>query len=271
MPVELTRVTTPEAKGSRGKWLYTVGQLAVWIELLIFRRWLGGEFLLFRSIGLIPVGPKAMPVKALDWFAFLRVHPIFGFTFLNGFDMANFVLAGVVFLVLYEVLGGRARAFMILAVVLMLAANVVYLASNPAFPMLTLSSHYAAAATDAQRATLLSVGEAVLASKNVFSTGQNVAFVFFHVSGLIVSLVMLRSGIFSSRTSYLGILFNGFGLGFPLAVVLAPGNIFLPGAAWVTGVIFWVFWYIGIALTLRRLGRAASARHQPAPPPTVSA
>jgi hypothetical protein len=252
---ELNRAPS-HAVGSPGKWVYTVGQLAVWIELLIFRRWLGGEFLLFRSIGLIPVGPKTAPVKAVDWFAFLQVHPLFGFTFLNGLDMVNFLLAGIVVLVLYAVLKRTDHNFMALAVAFMLAAIAVYIASNPALPMLALSDQYAAAATDAQRAAVVSTGEAVLASKNVFSVGENVAFVFFHVAGLIVSLVMLRSGIFSRRCAYLGMLFNGFGLGFPLAVVLAPGNIFLPGAAWVIGVIFWVFWYTGIALTLRRLGRA---------------
>jgi len=254
----LNRVNHSPVAGSP-RWLYTVGQGAVWLELLIFRRWLGGEFLLFRSIGLIPVGPKAAPVKAIDWFTFLQTHPILGFTFLNGFDMVNFLLAGIVVLVLYGVLQRTDRAFMALAVALMLAAIVVYIASNPALPMLTLSSHYAAAATDAHRAALVSTGEAVLAGKNVFSVGQNVAFVFFHVAGLIVSLVMLRSGISSKRCAYLGMLFNGFGLGFPLAVVLAPGNIFLPGAAWVIGVIFWVFWYIGIAFTLRRSSREGTA------------
>jgi len=257
MLVELSQAKGSVGAGSRRTWLYAVGQLAVWIELLIFRRWLGGEFLLFRSIGLIPVGPKAMPVKALDWFAFLHVHPILGFTFLNGFDMVNFVLAGVVFLVLYAVLKRTDQVFMILAVAFMLVAIVVYIKSNPALPMLRLSGRYAAATTDAQRAALVSAGEALLASKNVGSTGQNVAFVFFHVAGLILSLVMLRSAIFSKRTAWLGILFNGFGLGFPIAMALAPGSVIIPGTAWIIAVIFWVFWYIGIARTLRRLGRSA--------------
>lgn len=238
-------------------WPYTVGQAAVWIELLIFRRWLGGEYLLFRSLGLIPVGPRTAPVRAIDWFTFLEARPILGFTLLNGFDMVNFLLAGIVVLVLYAVLRRTDRGFMTLAVAFMLVSIVVYIASNPALPMLALSGRYATAAADAQRAAIVSAGEAVLATKNVGSIGQNVAFVFFHAAGLIVSLVMLRSGIFSRRCAYLGMLFNGFGLGFPLAVALAPGSVVLPGAAWITAVIFWVFWYIAIALTFRRLGRAA--------------
>lgn len=245
------------APASLPKWLYAVGQAAAWIELLIFRRWLGGEYLLFRSIGIIPWGPKAMPVKAIDWFLFLDAHHILGFTLLNGFDMVNFVLAGVVFLVLYTVLRRTDRTFMILAIALMFVSIVVYIASNPALPMLALSGRYAAAATDAQRVTLISAGEATLAAKNVNSIGQNVAFVLFHAAGLIVSLVMLRSGIFSKTTAYLGILFNGFGLGFPIGMALRPGNVVIPTVAWITAVIFWVFWYIGIALTFRRLGRTA--------------
>jgi len=253
---ELNSAHAVETASSPAKWVYTVGQLAVWIELLIFRRWLGGEFLLFRSIGLIPVGPKAMPIKALDWFTFLQQHPLLGFTFLNGFDMVNFVLAGVVLLVLYAILKRIDHAFMVLALAFMLVAIVVYIASNPAVPMLGLSGQYAAATNDAQRAELVSAGEALLTDKNVGSMGQNVAFVFFHVAGLIVSLVMLRSLIFSKRTAWLGILFNAFGLGFPIALALAPGSVILPGAAWIIGVIFWVFWYIGIARTFHRLARS---------------
>jgi hypothetical protein len=241
-------------------WLYTVGQVAVWAALLVFRRWLSSEFMLFRMMSVIRSGPKAIPTTAVDCFALLQAHPLLGFSLLNGFDMVNFVLAGVVVLVLYAVLKRTDRSFMMLAVAFMLVAIVVYIRSNPALPMLALGHQYAAASTDAQQAALVSAGEAVLVAKSPFALGQNVAFVFFHAAGLMVSLVMLRSGIFSKRCAILGMLFNAFGLGFPLSVALAPGSVFLPGAAWTIGVIFWVFWYIGIARTFHRLSAAVKGQ-----------
>jgi hypothetical protein len=122
--------------------------------------------------------------------------------------------------------------------------------------MLSLSGQYAAATTEAQRSALLSEGQAVLAAKSPNALGQNVAFCFFHTAGLIVSVVMLHSEIFSKTTAYLGILFNGFGLGFPIGMALAPGNVAVAGTAWIVAVIFWVLWYIGIARTFHRLSVA---------------
>lgn len=121
--------------------------------------------------------------------------------------------------------------------------------------MLRLSNQYDAATTDAQRSFIVTMAEQVIVSKNPLAIGQNLAFVLFNAGGLILSTAMLRSGIFSTRTAWLGILFNTFALGYPLGVALAPGNQIVPGGAWVIAVVFWVFWYIGIARAFAQLGR----------------
>jgi len=244
-------------------WLYRIGFLAVVVALVAFRRWLSSEFLLLRGMGLIQFGPKSPPDSSVGWFTLLHAHPVLGFTLLNGFDMMTFVLAGVVYLAIYSALRRTHRGVMILALALSFAGIAVYLASNPAFSMLGLSSRYAAAATDAQRSTIEAAGEQVLASKNPFAIGQCLAFVLFNGGGLILSGAMLRSGVFGIRTAWLGILFNTFALGFPLGVALAPGNQILPGSAWVTAVVFWVCWYIGIARTFAQLARGRVGSRRP--------
>jgi hypothetical protein len=112
-----------------------------------------------------------------------------------------------------------------------------------------------AATVQAIAVVIVAAGEQVIASKNPVAIGQNLACALFNAGGLILFMVMLRSGIFSTRTAWLGILFNTFALGFPLEVGLAPGNQIIPGAAWEVAVIFWVFWYIGIARAFARLAR----------------
>jgi hypothetical protein len=243
----------------REAWFYRIGCAAAVVALVIFRRWLSSEFLLFRAIGIIRYGPKAPPNSATGWFTLLHVHPVLGFTLLNGFDMMTFVLAGVVYLALYIALRRTDRKFLILALALSFAGIVLYIASNPALPMLMLNSRYAAATTDAQRSMILAASEQLTASKSPFAIGQNLAFVFFNTGGLILSAAMMRSGLFSTRTAWLGILFNTLALGFPLGVALAPGNQIIPGVAWVIAVFFWVFWYIGIARAFARLARASQS------------
>jgi hypothetical protein len=228
--------------------------------LLIFRRWLGAEFMLLRMIGIIRVGPRAIPTNAIEWFTLLQAHRLIGLILLNAFDMVTFVLAGLIFLSLYVALRRIDHRIMLLALALTFAGIVVYVASNPAFSVMTLSQRYAAATTDTQRSILAAEGQSLLALKNPTALGQNLAFVLVNVGGLIASIVMLRSGIFSKGTAYVGLLHNGIALGYPIGVALAPGVTAIPGTAWIVAVFFWVFWYIGIARTLCRLahGRAPS-------------
>lgn len=233
--------------------LYRIGRVATLVALLVFRRWLAAEFMGLRAIGVIHFGPKALPDAAIDWFTLLHLHPLLGFTLLNGFDMMTFVLAGVVYLALYAALRRTNRISMMLGLALSFAGIAVYLAFSPAIPMLRLSGQYAASTTDAQRTVIAAAGQALLATHSPAALGQNLAFVLFNVAGLVISTVMLRSGIFGRLTACFGILFNAFALGYPLGIALAPGNILFPEAAWIVAVVFWVFWYIGIAGTLGKL------------------
>jgi hypothetical protein len=74
------------------------------------------------------------------------------------------------------------------------------------------------------------------------------------LAGLIISIVMLRSGIFGKATAYVGILANGFGLGYFVALAFAPAILALPP---VISAPFRVIWYVLIARRLFQLGRAA--------------
>jgi hypothetical protein len=79
----------------------------------------------------------------------------------------------------------------------------VYLASNRAFSMLSLSGQYANATTDAQRSLLITVGQAMLAEGQARAGILLIGFAF-----LVISAVMLRGKVFSKVTAYAGILGN---------------------------------------------------------------
>jgi hypothetical protein len=243
------------------KSLYKIGAAAALIAGLIFRRNLDAEFMLLRTTGIIRIGPTAPPSAVIGWFTLLQNNKLLGLTMLNLFDLVNYALVGLIFLALYVALRRASESFMAIAASLGFVGITVYFASNQSFSMLSLSSQYAAAATDAQRAMFLAAGQEELAIHNNASyqgSGIYMSFLLVSLAGLIISAVMLRSNIFSKDASYVGLLANGFGLGYYIALAFAPAMVAIPLSA---SALFLLAWYILIGVRLWIIGstRAASS------------
>jgi hypothetical protein len=151
---------------------------------------------------------------------------------------------GLMFLALYAALRRASESFMAIATTLAFVGIALYFASNTAFSMLSLSDQYEAATTDAQRSILLAAGQAMLAIYQ--GTAFYMSYVLVSIAPLIISVVMLRSNIFSKVTAYTGILANVLGLAYFLpAVGVLLSLISVVGLA---------IWYILIARRLFQLG-----------------
>ncbi|MDD5468826.1 MAG: hypothetical protein PHS96_13570 [Anaerolineales bacterium] len=248
--------------------LYKAGAVAALLAALIFRRNLDAEWMLLRMAGMINAGPSAAPGTVIDWFTLLQQNQLLGLTLLNLFDLVNYALVGLIFLALFAALRRASPSWMVIAAALGFAGITVYFASNQAFTMLSLSSQYAAATTDAQRATFLAAGQAALAihqNASYAGSGIYVSFLLVSVAGLIISAMMVRSGVFSKGTAYLGILANGFGLGYYVALAFAPALVFIPLSI---SAVFLLIWYLRVGSQLWALGsqrtggalRAATSR-----------
>jgi hypothetical protein len=129
---------------------------------------------------------------------------LLGVSLLNIFDVVNYALVGIMFLGLYVTLKQTNRDFMALAATLGLVGTAVYLASNTAFSMLSLSNQYATAATETEKTTFLAAGQTLLAMGQ--STGVYTSLLLVAVAGFITSVVMLKSKVFGKVTAYVGIL-----------------------------------------------------------------
>jgi hypothetical protein len=244
------------------KGLFKVGGIAALIAGLFFRRNLGAELTLLRDVGIVNVGPMTPPATVLDWFTLLQNNPLFGLTWLNLFDMVNYALVGLMFLALFVALRRTNQSAMTMAVALSFVGVVIYLASNQALTMLSLSDQYAAAQTDVQRSLLLAAGQATLAihyNAGYEGTGIYLSFFFVTVAGLIISVAMLRSNAFSKVTAYVGILANSFGLGYYLTLAFAPALIALPLSV---SAIFLLAWYLLIGRRLFQLGKVGSKEEE---------
>jgi len=236
------------------KGLYRVGGVAALVAAILFRRWLGAEFSLFRSLGIFRAGPASQPITVNGWFQLLQSNSLVGLVLLNALDLINYALVGLIFLGLYAALRKSARGSMTLAMVLTFTGIAIYFASNQAFALLALSQQYAAAATDAQKSVLLSAGQTLLTLNDpaIFGTGVFWAFNLVTVSGLMISVAMLRSAIFPKVTAYIGILANAFGLGYFFALALDPPLVFIPLSA---SAPFLLIWYLLVGIKLLKLAR----------------
>jgi hypothetical protein len=242
-----------------GKGFLRLGGVAALLAGLLFRRNLGAELSLVKGFGLIAAGPATPPTTVTAWFALLQNDPLVGLSWLNAFDLVNYALVGVMFLALFAALKRVNRSAMGIAAGLGLVGIAIYFASNQALPLQSLSQKYAAATTEAQRAMLLAAGQARLTISQFSSAGRYLSLLLIGAAGLLTSIVMLRSNMFSRVTAYMGMLAAILDLAYCLAIVLLPavdgeliGVCFIPVAG-----LCLMIWHVLIGQRLYRQGRLA--------------
>jgi hypothetical protein len=194
------------------------------------------------------VWPPPLEGTAADWFALFGDNRLVGLLDLDLLLIADNLFLVPIFLALYVLLRRDSPSLMAIATALGFLGIVFFIASNPAFEMLSLSQRYAAATTEAQRSTLLAAGQAMLA------TWQGTAFQTYYllgsIAGIVIGTVMLRSAVFSDLTGWMAILGNAIGLGLYVPTVGVYISVF--------SVLFLEVWYVLIARRLLQLGRRAS-------------
>ncbi len=244
----MNQITNADITDSSWKILYRVGGVAAFVAGVVFRRNLGREISLFSE--------QKPPVAVVDWFEMLQKNVLLGLSYLNVADIINYALLSLMFLALYAALRRTNKSSMIIATVLGIMGTTVYFASNTAFSMLSLSDQYAAATTDAQRSMLLAAGQAVLAINDPSAvyqgTGIYISFLLLAVAGLIVSVVMLRSGIFGRVTALVGIVASACDLVYCFTFACMP---LLPVYLLSTAGLLLMVWHILVGLRLLQLGR----------------
>jgi hypothetical protein len=144
-----------------------------------------------------------------------------------------------------------------LAALFTFVAVAVCFAGESTFSLLRLGEQYAAATLDVERAKLLAAGEAVIASDMWNSTGAYMSGILLQGSGVIISLIMLRSRSFGRVTAFSGLLGNGFDL---VQHVLHPFAASLSAAIMMFMGVFYLVWFPMLGRDLLRLGRGKQTR-----------
>ena len=186
------------------------------------------------------------PTTVAGYFALFDRSWLLGLLSLDLLYIVDSVLLVLIYLALYVVLRRAGESSMLIAVVLGIVGIAAYFASNTAFEMLSLSNQYAAATTEAQGTAFLTAGQVML------ETYKGTAFDIYYVLNTIVLFilapVMLRSGLFSKVTAYLGLL-----AGILMIVPSSAGTLGLYFS--LASLVPWAIWLVLVARRLLQFGR----------------
>ncbi len=220
------------AQRGDGRWrsLYRIGAVAAVISVVVIP-------LTIVAFFVWPLWPdNILAVIQQDWLAGLM-----GLDF--GYLLGN-IFAVPFFLVLYVTLKEVDEGWALIALTLGLVGLVSLVPARPIPEMFALSDQYAAATTDAERATLLVAGESMLT--HFHGMAYHAHYILGSASLLISSFLMLRSNTFSKATAYVGIVTNIVVFGFYVPEI----------GVWISmlSVAGYLIWYILIARKLFQLG-----------------
>ena len=186
------------------------------------------------------IAPPPLEGTALHWFILFQKSPIIGLIDFEILMVLYTILCIPIAQALYSLLKQVNPSWTAIYLVLSILGVICFIAARPAIEMLQLSRAYAGAETDVQRTIFLAAGEAKLATFH--GTAFYINYTLGSLTGLIISIVMLQTNIFSKGTAYIRI-----------ASSVCDWGLFLPGIGIfvaILSVLFLVVWNIMIARRL---------------------
>ena len=214
------------------------------------------------------IGYRTSPVpnEAIGWFTLFQSNPLLGFVYLGIQDAVIAILSVPLFLALYQVLKGVSRIWALLATVFAMIGITMYLSMHTSFSVLSLSSQYARATTEARKATLLAGGQALIADPRV-----GFGLVIVWAAAFVISILMLRGKVFSKFTSIVGM--AGFFL-LLLGITVPAGytttdTLITPAESVITalsiggGGLLSLIWYVLVGVKLFSLKGSQPAQTKP--------
>ena len=235
MPQSISdHASSAQAGDSRWRSLYRIGAAAAVISVAAIP-------LSIIAFFVWPLWPdNILDLVQQDWLSGLMGLD-FGYLFSNVFAIPFF-------LVLYVTLKGVDEGWALMALVLGLIGWASLIPARPIPEMFALSDQYATATSEAERATYLVAGEAMLS--HFHGMAYHAHYILGSASLLISSFLMLRSATFSKATAYAGIATN-----------IVVFGLYVPEiGVWISmlSVVGYLIWYILIARRLIQLGWGGS-------------
>lgn len=152
------------------------------------------------------------PATAAEAFSLLQHHKAVGLLRLDLPTVAALPLYYLLFLGLFAALRRTNRTNAMLSTALAFVGVTLVLATPGALSLAALSDKFAAATSDPLRAQYLAAGEAILAADLWHGTGAILGGVILQCGAVLICVAMLRGGVFSKTTAWLGLAMHGLDL-----------------------------------------------------------
>lgn len=186
------------------------------------------------------------PTTVIGWFELFHKNIFLGLIDMDLLLIIDQVLMAFVFLALYMLLRKIDKPLMTIALMLGLGGVVIYFSSTGAFEMLNLSRLYNLAVTETEKMMFLSAGQVVYSTWQ--GTAFNASYIVEAATTLLISIVMLKSKIFSKTVAYIGIVMS--------LLMIIPPTVGMIGIVFaMLSLIPLVIWDIMVAKKLLKLGK----------------
>jgi hypothetical protein len=193
----------------------------------------------------------------VEWFSLYARNPLMGMRNLGLVNLLMMAVSIPLVLTLYLLHSEKQKSLALLAFAISLAGTVIYFANNRAFAMLSLSTAYAQAGSEMQRAALIGAGEALLAAGKSHTAGTYLGFFVGGLGSLLMNAMMLRGKLFGRLIPLVGIAGYGILLAYDSVVSFVP-SLFGPMMFFAgIGGLLTIVWDVTIGLKLFTMGNNA--------------
>jgi len=162
------------------------------------------------------------PGSAQEAFDLLQHHRLIALLRLDLPTLVAMPLYYLIFLGLWAALRRAAPAMATIAALLAFAGNTLVLSTPTALSLIPLSQRYAAATSEAARQQLLTAGETLMAADMWHSAAAILGGVLLQCGAVLISVAMLKGGVFSRLTGWLGIAMHALDLAHIVAGPMLP-------------------------------------------------
>lgn len=252
--LKLNPAIDTNAEKSKGKGIYVLGGVSAFTALLLVL----GDIVI--SMGGGDVSPHTL--TAIDWFNMYQESSLIGLRMLGLINVVSLTVCIPLYCALYDVHRKMFGIYSALMLILYLIGAAVYISNNAAIPMHVLSSKYAAAATEAQKALLAAAGEAIIAKGADFTPGSFIGFFLTEAAGSGFSIIMLKSRILSRAAACFGIVGFTFLAVFTIWMTFVPVYFNTAMIIAMVGGISVMAWYILTARDLLGFGAGSMVKQE---------
>lgn len=193
-------------------------------------------------------------IPILEWFALFQSNAFEAFRLLGLFNILNLLLAIPLYIALHNLHKPGQAALATFSMVLFFIGAAVYISSNSVFQLFTISRQYAAA-DEATKAMLELIGKATLSQGADLTPGTFMGFILNEVAGILMAFVLLRGGIFSKATAWIGMIGLSLLVIFNVIAAFTPSLFSAAMIVAIPGGLLSMAYYIMLALRLFKFGK----------------